>query len=126
MTNRFRFIRTPNPTNLRRRCFIQKLLSAEPRVRGGREHGAPGEAEEGEPTRKVDLTRMEQRRSLALLTEDLHVDGFRDVDPVVEDGHHDRRLAGEDRVRLGPSKTESKDQIAGFSGALLGSRILRD
>ncbi len=64
---------------------------------------------------------------------DLHIDGLRNLNPVVEDGHHqaavvlhDRRLAGKERMRFGPSEAETKDEIAGLRVAVCGSRVLSD
>ena len=63
---------------------------------------------------------------------DLHVDGLRDVDPVVEDGHHqaavvfhDRRLAGQSECDTIQARVEGSD-CRFFAACVVGSRILRD
>src|SRR6266850_3201038 len=65
-------------------------------------------------------------------TDDLHIDDFSYRKPIPQNGLHElavvsqhRRLPGMDTVRLGPTETEAKAQLAMFCSFVLRSRIIR-
>ena len=60
-----------------------------------------------------------------------HVDGFRKLDPVVEDGHHqlavvlhDRRLAGEERVAIWPNRGRCECRDCRSCALVCGARVV--